>query len=175
MCFFSGGAHDRLLDRPRRSDRNDGCRVRRWRPQLASCAGLVVASDSAERVSGRRSVLGAALAYAPVSRGGSSHEAHVRFRSSRCALWPSPTPTRAGRRSGRYFGTGRSPSRPPLRLHIRRVILSDRCCLPMKNGWTGRAYSIFRALFGTYLAFHYFQLVPWGPELFSDRGLLPQA
>jgi uncharacterized membrane protein YphA (DoxX/SURF4 family) len=44
----------------------------------------------------------------------------------------------------------------------------------MKNGWTGRAYSIFRALFGTYLAFHYFQLVPWGPELFSDRGLLPQ-
>jgi hypothetical protein len=45
----------------------------------------------------------------------------------------------------------------------------------MKNGWTGRAYSIFRALFGTYLAFHYFQLVPWGPELFSDQGLLPQA
>jgi hypothetical protein len=45
----------------------------------------------------------------------------------------------------------------------------------MKNGWTGRAYSIFRALFGTYLAFHYFQLVPWGPELFSNRGLLPHA
>jgi uncharacterized membrane protein YphA (DoxX/SURF4 family) len=45
----------------------------------------------------------------------------------------------------------------------------------MKNGWTGRAYSIFRALFGTYLAFHYSQLVPWGPELFSNRGLLPQA
>jgi hypothetical protein len=43
----------------------------------------------------------------------------------------------------------------------------------MKNGWTGGQYSIFRALFGSYLAFHYLQLVPWGPELFSDKGLLP--
>ena len=43
----------------------------------------------------------------------------------------------------------------------------------MKNGWTGGQYSIFRALFGSYLAFHYLQLVPWGPELFSNQGLLP--
>jgi hypothetical protein len=43
----------------------------------------------------------------------------------------------------------------------------------MKNGWTGGQYSIFRALFGSYLALHYAQLLPWGPELFSDRGLLP--
>jgi uncharacterized membrane protein YphA (DoxX/SURF4 family) len=43
----------------------------------------------------------------------------------------------------------------------------------MKNGWTGAQYSIFRALFGSYLALHYFQLVPWGPELFSTQGLLP--
>jgi|SRR5579862_441810 len=43
----------------------------------------------------------------------------------------------------------------------------------MKNGWTGGQYSIFRALFGGYLALHYAQLLPWGPELFSDRGLLP--
>jgi hypothetical protein len=43
----------------------------------------------------------------------------------------------------------------------------------MKNGWTGGRYSIFRALFGSYLALHYAQLLPWGPELFSDRGLLP--
>jgi hypothetical protein len=45
----------------------------------------------------------------------------------------------------------------------------------MKNGWSGRSYSVFRVLFGSYLAFHYFQLVPWGPELFSNRGVLPDA
>jgi hypothetical protein len=44
----------------------------------------------------------------------------------------------------------------------------------MKNGWTGGQYSIFRALFGSYLVVHYVQLLPWGPELFSDRGLLPE-
>ena len=45
----------------------------------------------------------------------------------------------------------------------------------MKNGWTGWQYSMFRAVFGCYLAFHYFQLVPWGAELFSSKGLLPEA
>ena len=54
MSFSAdGGSNDRLLDRPRRSDRNDGCRaLRRW-PNLAARAGLVVASNLAQRVSGR--------------------------------------------------------------------------------------------------------------------------
>ena len=43
----------------------------------------------------------------------------------------------------------------------------------MKNGWTGGQYSVYRALFGVYLAIHYFGLVPWGQELFSNKGLLP--
>lgn len=43
----------------------------------------------------------------------------------------------------------------------------------MKNGWTGGQYSVYRSLFGAYLAIHYFRLVPWGPELFSKNGLLP--
>jgi hypothetical protein len=43
----------------------------------------------------------------------------------------------------------------------------------MRNGWTGGQYSVYRALFGVYLAIHYFRLVAWGPELFSKEGLLP--
>ena len=45
----------------------------------------------------------------------------------------------------------------------------------MSNGWTGGQYSVFRALFGTYLFVHFAQLVPWGAELFSCRGVLPEA
>ncbi len=43
----------------------------------------------------------------------------------------------------------------------------------MRNGWTGGKYSVYRALFGLYLAIHYFRLVAWGQELFSKEGLLP--
>ncbi len=45
----------------------------------------------------------------------------------------------------------------------------------MNNGWTGGWYSAFRAVFGTYLFVHFAQLVPWGAELFSNRGVLPDA
>jgi predicted DCC family thiol-disulfide oxidoreductase YuxK len=45
----------------------------------------------------------------------------------------------------------------------------------MTNGWTGGQYSVFRLAFGAYLCVHFSSLVPWGPELFSDRGMLPQA
>jgi predicted DCC family thiol-disulfide oxidoreductase YuxK len=45
----------------------------------------------------------------------------------------------------------------------------------MKNGWTGGQYSLFRALLGAYLALHYAQLLPWGAELFSSAGVLPEA
>ncbi len=43
------------------------------------------------------------------------------------------------------------------------------------NGWTGGQYSVFRAVFGLYLATHFAQLLPWGGELFSSHGMLPDA
>jgi predicted DCC family thiol-disulfide oxidoreductase YuxK len=45
----------------------------------------------------------------------------------------------------------------------------------MRNGWTGGQYSLVRALFGAYLFVHFLQLVPYGPELFSSAGVLPDA
>ncbi len=45
----------------------------------------------------------------------------------------------------------------------------------MTNGWTGGQYSVFRALFGTYLAWHFARLLPRGTELFSGLGMLPDA
>jgi hypothetical protein len=45
----------------------------------------------------------------------------------------------------------------------------------MTNGWKGGQYSVYRAIFGLYLAIHYFRLVAWGQELFSNQGLLPVA
>ncbi len=46
---------------------------------------------------------------------------------------------------------------------------------PGAAGWTGGQYSAFRFLLGAYLALHFAWLVPWGAELFSSRGLLPDA
>ena len=43
----------------------------------------------------------------------------------------------------------------------------------MKNGWTGGQYSLLRALFGVYLLIHFAMLIPYGAELFSNRGVLP--
>jgi predicted DCC family thiol-disulfide oxidoreductase YuxK len=45
----------------------------------------------------------------------------------------------------------------------------------MKNGWTGGQYSIFRSLLGLYLFQHFLTLLPWGAEVFSNRGALPDA
>jgi hypothetical protein len=38
-----------------------------------------------------------------------------------------------------------------------------------------RPYSLVRWVLGLYLAVHFAQLVPWGPELFSSQGVLPDA
>ena len=38
---------------------------------------------------------------------------------------------------------------------------------------TGRQFAWFRITFGTYLAIHFAQLVPYAPELFSSAGALP--
>jgi predicted DCC family thiol-disulfide oxidoreductase YuxK len=45
----------------------------------------------------------------------------------------------------------------------------------MTNGWTGGQYSVFRFVFGAYLCVHFLSLAPWGPELFSNQGMLPDA
>ena len=42
----------------------------------------------------------------------------------------------------------------------------------MTNGWTGGQYSLYRAIFGTYLFAHFVTLLPWGAELFSNGGVL---
>jgi hypothetical protein len=36
-------------------------------------------------------------------------------------------------------------------------------------------FAVFRAVLGTYLAVHFAQLIPYGPELFSNRGVLADA
>lgn len=43
------------------------------------------------------------------------------------------------------------------------------------DGWTGGQYSLFRGVFGAYLFVHFAALLPWGAELFSRRGMLPEA
>lgn len=43
------------------------------------------------------------------------------------------------------------------------------------GSWTGGQYSIFRALFGAYLFIHFVHLAPWGAEVYSSRGVLPDA
>jgi len=45
----------------------------------------------------------------------------------------------------------------------------------VNNGWTGGQYSLFRVLFGAYLFVHFVDLIPWGAELFSNQGVIPQA
>jgi predicted DCC family thiol-disulfide oxidoreductase YuxK len=45
----------------------------------------------------------------------------------------------------------------------------------MKNAWTGGQYSLFRIVLGAYLLVHFLQLAPWGAEVFSSAGVLPEA
>jgi predicted DCC family thiol-disulfide oxidoreductase YuxK len=45
----------------------------------------------------------------------------------------------------------------------------------LSNGWTGGQYSLVRIALGLYLAVHFASLVPWGAELFSSAGALPEA
>jgi predicted DCC family thiol-disulfide oxidoreductase YuxK len=47
--------------------------------------------------------------------------------------------------------------------------------MSLKNGWTGGQYSLYRVLLALYLAVHFAMLVPWGGELFSRSGMLPDA
>lgn len=43
------------------------------------------------------------------------------------------------------------------------------------ESWTGGQYSVLRALLGAYLFVHFAHLVPWGAEIWSSAGVLPDA
>lgn len=45
----------------------------------------------------------------------------------------------------------------------------------MTDTWSWRQYAVYRVLFGAYLLVHFLHLLPWGPELFSRNGMLPDA
>src|SRR5258708_25929103 len=47
--------------------------------------------------------------------------------------------------------------------------------MKMKTHWTGGQFSIFRVVFGFYLLQHFLALLPWGPEVFSSAGVLPDG
>jgi predicted DCC family thiol-disulfide oxidoreductase YuxK len=47
--------------------------------------------------------------------------------------------------------------------------------MQMKNGWTRGQFRMFRVTLGLYLLYHFLSLLPWGPELFSSKGVLPQG
>lgn len=47
--------------------------------------------------------------------------------------------------------------------------------MSLTNGWTGGQYSLFRGMLGLYLAVHFASLIPWGGELFSQSGMIPDA
>ncbi len=42
-----------------------------------------------------------------------------------------------------------------------------------EHGWTAERYAWFRRILGAYLFVHFAMLVPWGPELFSAAGAMP--
>lgn len=47
--------------------------------------------------------------------------------------------------------------------------------LAPSRGWTGGQMSLIRAILGVYLTVHFASLIPWGMEMFSSQGALPQA
>jgi predicted DCC family thiol-disulfide oxidoreductase YuxK len=49
--------------------------------------------------------------------------------------------------------------------------LNDRSTL----GWTGGQYTVYRFLLGSYLLVHFVRLIPWGREIFSNEGVLPNS
>jgi len=43
------------------------------------------------------------------------------------------------------------------------------------NSWSHNWYRVYRVIFGVYLLQHFLWLLPWGVELFSSAGILPEA
>lgn len=53
--------------------------------------------------------------------------------------------------------------------------LNTRLTDGQSGGWTGGQYSLYRVLLGSYLLVHFVRLIPWGREVFSNAGVLPNA
>src|SRR5207245_3602172 len=104
---------------------------------------------------------------------------HVQFGGELCALRQRAIAPLAGHRSTRRRGPGPHPASTSRRQQLGASAAGARATLSMntgsENGWTGGQYSLFRAVFGLYLFVHFVELVPWGAELFSNRGVLPHA
>ncbi|MBX9666703.1 MAG: HTTM domain-containing protein [Candidatus Obscuribacterales bacterium] len=49
------------------------------------------------------------------------------------------------------------------------------CCTSNQDAWTIGWYRLYRLALGLYLAIHFFQLIPWCAELFSNQGCLEDA
>ena len=45
----------------------------------------------------------------------------------------------------------------------------------MNGRWADSRYSVYRALLGSYLFVHFAHLIAWGPELFSNEGMIRNA
>ena len=50
--------------------------------------------------------------------------------------------------------------------------MSKSNLISFSNKWTGGQYSLFRFIFGLYLAIHYGRILPYARELFSNEGLI---
>ena len=45
----------------------------------------------------------------------------------------------------------------------------------MTHGWTGGQYSLYRGILGGFLFLRFARLIPWGGEMFSNHGVVPDA
>jgi len=56
---------------------------------------------------------------------------------------------------------------------LERVVLGP--ARSSSSWWTGESFSVVRALFGIYLAWHFACLIPFGEEVLSSAGVFPDA
>ncbi len=144
-----------------------------WTDRAGAAHALLVTPEIYARLRGpynRRNVYGAALAYGPVL------PVELRDPVMRYALCgDAPLLRELGIDPEQIAGRVRIRYEPLPGTDLGDMPRHRGGALSMKNGWTGGQYSLFRAVFATYLCVHFLQLLPWGAELFSNQGVLPQA
>src|SRR5262249_38270579 len=111
----------------------------------------------------------------PRPRFGSAPASALRAGRSSRALWLGAGAPRAGHRPLPGVGSRRGARRAARRRQRRAAGAVAPRPLFVTNGWTATPYRWFRLAFGLYLVVHFAQLLPWGAELFSSRGALPDA
>ena len=162
----------RGLETTRRASSSNGPTATAARAQLA------LTPEVYARLRGpynRRNVYGAVLAYGPVLATDAAAAAAVRAVARYALCGDAPLLRELGIDPADVDGRRASATS---RCRSRGSATCPRCSeVPcrMSNGWTGGQYSVFRALFGLYLCVHFAQLLPWGAELFSRHGMLPDA